>query len=273
LTDRDGWSATFEHALSLKEPRTDCPLHTPDAPLPVGPFAAAAGAAAAAAAAGAGFEQSFEALLPLNDLQENIASVLNFLSHGSVEGVPTHLERQGQLGEWYSPALDKHLARSREWRASKQAGAAPTVVCQPRTAYHGEGKDDQYWDLVGLHASVSWQAVATKNLRTNGSLPLPFCLDADEKSAGALTVSACLHSHPSQKWQLHSDGTLRPFKNPSMCATCNGDSGDLLGSAVLAACDGRIGQHFASHFKNPGDSGGGIFEFGDDTNALGVVQM
>jgi hypothetical protein len=35
LTRRDAWSATFEHVLDeLTSPRTDCPLHAPNAPPP-----------------------------------------------------------------------------------------------------------------------------------------------------------------------------------------------------------------------------------------------
>ena len=38
LTDRDAWSATFEHALlELNEPRTDCPMHLPEALAPTLP--------------------------------------------------------------------------------------------------------------------------------------------------------------------------------------------------------------------------------------------
>ena len=32
LTRRDAWAATFDHVLSLTEPRTDCPLTMPEVP-------------------------------------------------------------------------------------------------------------------------------------------------------------------------------------------------------------------------------------------------
>lgn len=52
LTKRDEWSATFEHLFeTLDSPRTDCPLHLPDAPPP---------------------SQTFEETLPVNSLQRNI---------------------------------------------------------------------------------------------------------------------------------------------------------------------------------------------------------
>ena len=34
LTKRDAWAASFLGELSESEPRTDCPIHTPDAPKP-----------------------------------------------------------------------------------------------------------------------------------------------------------------------------------------------------------------------------------------------
>jgi hypothetical protein len=74
LTARDKWSATFEHVLSLQQPRKDCPLHMPD-PLPPAHDPSLEGRPPAAS----GLLR--EASLPLNDLQRDIATVTQFLGN------------------------------------------------------------------------------------------------------------------------------------------------------------------------------------------------
>jgi hypothetical protein len=150
LTDRDAWAATFEHVFLQRDaPRTDCPLHAPDAPPPAEPFAARADEASPVAAAGAAAgaaAASYEATLPLNDLQEHIAAVHAALlgggagaggiaaaaARGAQEGrggnllgrlldahasaVPTV---QGEVSAWYRPLLEAHKVRTAHWRRTK----------------------------------------------------------------------------------------------------------------------------------------------------------
>ena len=76
LTERDAWSATFEHLLNnLTQPRTDCPMHLPD-PLPPT------------------LHHADEAAQPLNSLQKHIARVHAHLSN---QPYPDHITQQKDI--------------------------------------------------------------------------------------------------------------------------------------------------------------------------------
>jgi len=94
LTKRDAWAATFEHVFSLSSPRTDCPLHLPSAAKP-SPY----------------FSIEAEANLPVNGLQEYVMTAL-----ASLAGVeyPTHIQRQGDIGEWTQEHLRIHAERTNQ---------------------------------------------------------------------------------------------------------------------------------------------------------------
>lgn len=89
LTKRDAWAATFEHVLSLSEPRTDCPLHLTEAAKPY-PL----------------HSVEREANLPVNGLQEDVMRW-----HAALIGAdyPSHIRTQAEAGEWLQKAYNKHL--------------------------------------------------------------------------------------------------------------------------------------------------------------------
>eukprot|EP00911_Craspedida_sp_UC1_P002499 UC1_evm1s1858 len=102
LTKRDAWAATFEHVLSLPQPRTDAPMQLPDAPQP-------------------SLAPEDEAKLPLNDLQQHIG-----LHHANAAGVPfppaastetknagnNPVFAQGDISEWLQRQFNRFTARS-----------------------------------------------------------------------------------------------------------------------------------------------------------------
>lgn len=102
LTKRDAWAATFDTRLSEPSPRTDCPMHLPDAPKSLGKEHA-----------------MNEAALPLNDLQQDIINAFDGLrrtfkkktattSTAAVddkeEALPT---LQGEGSEWVTKVVDE----------------------------------------------------------------------------------------------------------------------------------------------------------------------
>jgi len=90
LTKRDAWAATFEQVLSLPQPRTDCPLHTPPAPPPaIGP--------------------DTEALQPVNELQHHIME-----THAHLAGVPfpSHITQQSDVSEWLQKQYHRYAERA-----------------------------------------------------------------------------------------------------------------------------------------------------------------
>jgi phospholipase C len=296
LTGRDAWSATFEHVLfELDQPRTDCPLHLPDALVPELPNS-----------------KTFtpESDLPINDLQIDISNIHSFLGHG--EKVP---ELQGDLSEWLVRQHGAHKSKTTEWLASKASPNA-TVTVKPRPDYKG-ALEDSAWDMNGLpYGSVSGQyanskspyiVLSTRTLRrsTSNGKEEPFCLDAGEGKEGSrLKATACypsqnpdLNRDPMQHWVLMGDGTLRLFDakgKSTLCVTNHlFDAYERRGLKVDAAfkarslksgysaaqevatlevCNDSVQQTFAYHGHAPGDNGAGNLEFGDVEFYLGVVK-
>eukprot|EP00750_Incisomonas_marina_P028233 INCI6549.2.p1 GENE.INCI6549.2~~INCI6549.2.p1 ORF type:complete len:368 (-),score=37.68 INCI6549.2:982-2085(-) len=101
LTDRDAWAATFEHTLAtLDAPRSDCPVHLPDAPPP-------------------SLDHHIEAALPINDLQRDISFMHAHLA--GVAGDADHVTNthsavpttQGEISEWMQQQFAVHAASAR----------------------------------------------------------------------------------------------------------------------------------------------------------------
>jgi len=248
LTKRDAWSASFEQALSLRQPRRDCPVHLPAAPPPSHSFA-----------------PEKEALLPLNDLQEHIISV-----HSHLSGVklPEHLQRQGHVSEWAQKQYRRHADRTTQWKESKQ-GATYALVCRPIASSNWV---DASWD-VNSGRTVSFNTVSLRDVST-------MCLDygtGRPRVGGLVNVAACYpSSHPdtnrdaAQQWIWGKDSTVRPAADRSLCLTTALLEGDM--RMYLRPCAGKVEQHFAWHGPGAGESDGGWIFFGDDTNALGIVN-
>jgi hypothetical protein len=258
LTKRDAWSATFEHLLSLSEPRTDCPMHLPDAVPPA---------------------HLQEASRPLNDLQKHIGAVHAHLAHAPLThpDVRTPLEHEHRPLEAFTPsdgdeqrhhsaAAAKNLAghTERQQRAAltreaslREAAAKYRLVVRPHTTGHYMSDNEeahtsssslsepwacQLWNFSKPSSvDLPWVTVRTVGLNPDAPLPTPskwfspLCLDhnvggatraAAATAGAAVGVSACgpgdgtIPSDVSQRWLWQtSDVTLRPYSNQSLCFT------------------------------------------------------
>jgi phospholipase C len=248
LTKRDGWVATFEQALSLDSPRTDCPLHLPPAPPPT-------------------LSLEDEARLPLNDLQQHLIS-----THALVNGIPlpTHLVEQSQVGAWLQDQFLAHKDRTLAWRQSKKEVAALRVAVQSSAVPHFFVENQ--WEIT-RNASLAYDIISTKTLVSGKT---PYCLDAN--GGVNVTVSLCYPSaEPSfnrdidQQWRFHRNGsTIRWFGNVSRCLTTHKleDSTEV----SMDTCDDRVEQSFAWLGKAPGDdSPSNQIQFG--AYALGITNV
>jgi len=245
LTDRDAWSATFDHALfELTEPRTDCPEHLPEALAPELPKH--------------GVEREAEQDQQLNDLQSDIASVLHRLggrmsdasasadaSEDKDEGEYPRV--QGQLSQWLVDQFEQHQGQTKQWLSSKGVGLEHAVVqAKVRDKYVGPYEDDT-WNLNGakfgsldntyIDSTAPYITLSTRQLKHSilgkdgkSKRDNPYCLDAGEGTAGStVTASVCYPSRdpdtnrdPMQHFVLHGDGTLRlynPAGEDNLCVT------------------------------------------------------
>lgn len=232
LTKRDAWSATFEHVLSLSAPRTDCPLHLPDAP----PFT---------------LSPEEEARLPVNDLQKHLIS-----SHAFMNGIetPSHLVEQSQVGEWLQSQFLTHKHRTAHWRHSKQGKQEDLL----RVAFQSGAVPNFFlehqWN-VNRNASRPYDIISTKTL-TDGNNH-SYCLDAN--GGTKLTVSVCYPSPDpnfnrdiDQQWSFHREGsTIQWFGNSTRCVSAH--MLDNSTYVTIESCDGRVEQSFAWLGKAPGD--------------------
>mmetsp|Transcript_18374 Transcript_18374/g.26761 ORF Transcript_18374/g.26761 Transcript_18374/m.26761 type:complete len:705 (+) Transcript_18374:97-2211(+) len=281
LTERDKWAATFDNVLmELDKPRDDCPMHLPDAlPPDTSHNSLSAG----------------EHLLPVNDLQKDIARVHSYLSNER-----TNYKTQGEHSLWVQAQYSKHAKLTRRWIDSKSSLVDTyTVVTMPIELYTVH--DDNGWYLNGLkHGDdgnytnstapyitlSSRDLVATYSGSDGTEVTHPICLDAGEGMAGSyLKVSICypspnpdINRDAKQHFTFHADGTLRYYNAdmmaPPLCVTNANPELDQPKSfrAYLEVCDGRVEQSWAYHGVAPGDSGGGTLQYGDVANTLGIVS-
>ena len=251
LTKRDAWSATFEQALSLSSPRRDTPLHLPLAPPPSKNFA-----------------PEKEELLPLNDLQLHMMEVHAHLAGVTKEECDRHVRTQGHVSDWLQKCFKRHAETTQQWQDSK-VQVEYEVAAQP----WGANWAHTSWDVNKANDTI-FNTVSLRNVPT---LCLDYKGNAQSPSAGDLVgVSNCLDKNPdhnrdvAQRWVWHPDATVRPFANKRLCMTI-----DLLNGnheVHLQPCMGGVEQHFAWHGPAPGEGDGGYIFFGDDTNALGVIE-
>jgi phospholipase C len=252
LTHRDAWAATFEHVLSLKEPRTDCPLHLPPAPPP-----------------SLSYSPEREARMPPNDLQKHL---LTIHAHLSGKEYPAHLTAQGQVSEWMQDQFRIHAEQTKQWKASKAHPTASgyALLCGPAAASDWA---DQHWN-VNAGKSVRYNTVSLRKLSH-------LCLDygsAKPKVGGLVGVANCYPSanpdtnrDPAQQWYWRDDATVRPAADPSLCLTTSLLENDP--RMRLQRCSGGVEQHWAWHGPAPGEGDGGDIFLGDDTNGLGVKTV
>ncbi len=276
LTRRDAWAATFDHAMSLRSPRTDTPQHLPEPPAP-------------------SISLHREAELPLNDLQSDIVSAhLNLGDH--TLSTPQTPKRQGDVSTWLTERYDAHAERTIAWKQSKAEASA-------RARGHGSRNDssqgygggkwlfgycvecgpvsgewaDTGWDINNPR-NASGATVSSKKATHDG---VPLCLDAHSAREGdVVLVTPCYPSadpvrnrDPAQRWvvmapEIGEDATLRPRSNTSLCVTNHLYQGDK--TLRLEACDGRVSQHWAWHGGAPGNDHSGKLFFGDGLNILGL---
>jgi len=267
LTKRDAWAATFENVVDvLDTPRTDCPLHLPDAP-PLSLSAEAEG------------EQ------PPNELQMHIMTVL---SHLNQMPYPHHIQKQQDFSHWANVHFHSHVKRTVHWKQSKTPQATYSVIVQPDASTNWK---ESAW-VVNHDSGVPFMTVSTKTLvsqvevtttdkqnHTQFTFPLavPYCLDAgDTKSGTIITISACYPSSKpsdnrdvSQHWIWERDSTLRPYTDQSLCLTNNYFKGDL--KVTLEDCKGTVEQHYSYLGPAIGNSASGQIEYGSSVDALGVI--
>jgi len=92
LTKRDKWAATFDKRLTEESPRTDCPMHLPDAPKTLSEA-----------------DTLREANQPLNDLQTDIVDSF-FTLRGLDVMADTKPTTQGEASEWIEKVVADVLA-------------------------------------------------------------------------------------------------------------------------------------------------------------------
>lgn len=243
LTHRDAWSSTFEHVVSADSPRTDCPEHLPSALPPQ-------------------LKTDIEASLPLNELQEHIATVLAHLSkkNQDTDIVSPPLKNQGHLSIW----AQHHLKRHRQHHAKSKA-ANLEVVCLP---VFDPTLVERYWNFINHWPSAKFYSVQTKTLKP------PFCLAVPKVVNNAsLTVGSCTYANTpdEQSWILMPDTTLRPALDLSLCATNAEFQSDF--SVRLTPCAVDVNQHWGYHGPAPGNDGSGFLYFGDFLNALSLREV
>ena len=312
LTDRDGWAATFEHLLSLDAPRTDCPMHLPDAHPPASALQA-------------------EGSQPLNELQLHIGEVHARLAGEAKAAASFGREAQLHHGPRVSAHRERHVQRQVAAAHERSRDAAEmskkyNLLVRPRNAgsYTGSGLRTEQgallasadaaasalmwpelpwacerWNISKLHPSLPWVRITTlglKGLEMDGkdgqdgatkpaSAPQspPLCMDYGPGTQGTVVnVASCgpgdgsVPHDGSQRWIWDmGDVTLRPFSNASLCLTNHVYDGGSVGyrqPVTLEPCDGAVAQHWAYHGQAPGNNGNGAIMFGDDANVIGLVR-
>jgi phospholipase C len=282
LTARDEWAATFEFAFEdIEQPRNDCPLHLPDAFPPQ-------------------VMSTPEELLPLNQLQTDIADVHAFLS---LTDIPETLLQQGQHSEWVQQQYSKHCTRTQHWKSMKSnlESSSYRLVAQSCDVY--SAMDENNWNLNGLkyggnsiysHSEMPFITISTRDLRvaiTNSNEKndgTPLCLDAGNGTIGTMIIATpcyptedpSLNRDVSQHFVLNSDGTLK-FYDETVDASdylCVTNTKPELGNdeslnVYLAQCDGSVLQSWSFHGSAPGDGGNGKLEYGDVANCLGLIGV
>ena len=281
LTRRDAWAATFEHALSLDTPRTDAPMHLPDAIPPILP------------------PMEREAHLPLNELQEHIATLHAFHGAGGVvPSGPRAWERDGvskqrHVSGWLQAQYAKHRVHHhrRHSPAAEQEGEeGPFKLIVHATCfdvkYCGTAKTgdpgfvSHHWVISDIPApDTTPRTISTKSALDDHAEEEEdttyehehkyyYCLDLASHArpiveGTRVTVARCGENRTAasgfQQWYMRgSDTTLRPLEAPSLCATAHSFDGRADNHTLdLQPCDpSAMQQHYGWQGDAPGASSG-----------------
>lgn len=283
LTDRDAWAAVFDYVLDEAVPRSDCPIHLPDALPPQVPDIP-------------------EELLPLNELQVDIASVHAFLA-GVTYPTPAHTV-QGDHSEWARKHFDLHKSNILQRQDILSYQSEYSVVTMSKTLYRDidsfyfyfnglpYGGNPEYANNTMPYITLSSRDISVDIETSVGmSVSVPLCMDAGDGTEGSvLTATPCFPSinpaynqAPSQHFVLNNDGLLQYFDarlvstpDQFLCVT-NHHPEELEADTLVTSlqkCSGVAGgvvdQSWAVRGVAPGDGDKNYLLYGDAGNALGL---
>jgi phospholipase C len=208
LTARDAWAATFEHLFDvLDEPRTDCPMHLPDAP--------------PAAALPADMKEEHER--PVNGLQTFIMSVNAHLA--GVE-YPAHITKQGAVAEWANTHFHHHREKTLAWKRSKPTHPETTSNITARIVPDMIKVPDAVtctWEVRRNFTRVPFDTI------TLNAYNKTFCLDvpsATPRAGDVVGLSLCYPTADpwnnrdiTQQWYYTADYKMHPKADPGLCIT------------------------------------------------------
>lgn len=250
LTARDAWSARFTYLFDqLSSPRTDCPMHLPDA------------------YAGDKNHIDVEKELPLNGLQQYHAKVHGHLSG---RGYPHHITKQGEISEWLQSAAKEHKDKTLRWKRSKrgfggnkkhksaQRGNKRRVLDGLLKKHDDDNKIGNETDVLYLRCQAmiqpssgpqdisitnAWNIqigristpyrtifsnITTTNATTGVTSTQFYCFTADETmDAGSeVGLSICypevnpVNNRDKYQWFVWgNDTTIRPYLRPDLCVS------------------------------------------------------
>lgn len=249
LTQRDAWSATFDHVIS--DTFRDSPAKLPDAPMPEPADIAR------------------EAEEPINDLQGDLVSALARLE--GFDEVPA-MERQAELRTFMDKAWTSYRERVRRWRTPTNL----TVEIQPLKKNNFKEKK---WDIASSQlVGTERMIISTHDLRISEDA---LCLEAEALEPGATVVARpCLPStNPdlnalnTQHWAWSGDATFRPARAPELCLAAHlFGPGEISKKVTLETCNEDFSQHWAYHGGYPGQTYSGTLDFGDYLTGLGLTS-
>lgn len=248
LTNRDAWSATFDHVIS--DTFRDSPVQLPSAPMPEPADIAR------------------EADEPINDLQGDIMSALARLE--GFEEVPS-MQRQSELRAFMDQAWERYRERIRRWRTPTNL----TIEVQPLKKNNFQ---EMKWDIsISRLAGTNRTTISTHSLRIDED---PLCLEAEALEPGAgVGARPCLPSADPdlnafkfQHWAWPGDGTFRPSRHSELCLAAHiYGPGEISKKVTLETCNDDFSQFWAYHGGYPGQTYAGTLDFGDYLNGMGLT--
>jgi phospholipase C len=267
LTKRDAWAATFDYVLDiLQQPRTDCPMHLPDAKAPSQPA-------------------YVEAELPINGLQEHIAAVHGHLSG---RGYPSHIATQRDISKWLQESFDVHRQNVEDGKRRgkyKRGSQMPTHSLPLQTVVADDvyvlrcesylAMNPQYvhnrWKIVLGGSSFKKRTVEAKLIRNETHEHWCWTARANPTAGSHVRLAKCDGS-AAQNWFWETDVTIRPAAAANLCVTshCRADFPVVSTAVILELCRGTVDQHFA--YQGAGRTDGkqdrGLITSGAGTMAL-----